>query len=176
MRITVLAPRTRPVQSSPPSPRTAEAERIRRQSARQSIAEEDEDDLDVDAPRPEYTIPLEELEDDELEAAYRSPRPRRRSAAFDTPPSGDEAADSYNQASVEKPRRAVSEQVEGRYSFGSIRFSDLIEDDVDESTVRFGGREGGDFGRLSFGEVDLGHAVEEEDHEEEEEEPGLAIE
>ena len=175
MRITVLAPRTRPVQSSPPSPRTAEAERIRRQSARQSIAEQDEDDLDVDAPRPEYTIPLEELEDDELEAAYRSPRPQRRSAAFDTPPSGGEAADSYNQASIEKPRRAVSEQLGGRYSrgsFGSIRFSDLIEEDVDESTVRFGGRDGEDFGSLSFGEVDLGDAVEEE----EEEQPGLAIE
>jgi hypothetical protein len=115
--------------------------------------------MSPDAPAPEFTIPLDSLEDEEIEAAYRSPRPKRRSAAFDSPTSSEQQANlSHAPSSVEQPRRAVSEQIGSRLSrgsFGSIRFSDLGEDDVDDSGMRVMGG-GEDFGRLSFGEVDIG--------------------
>jgi hypothetical protein len=121
----ILAPGTKPTIATPP-PQLSSARRV-------TLPPEDDIEEDQDLPLPKLSMPLGDDDDDSL--------------LLQPPQSAGLEEEQTTQYSIELPRRAVSEQPGGRYSYGSTRASErfgdltevgleaLSEGDIDSSFI-----------------------------------------
>ena len=112
--ITLFKVLARTTEPTGPSPTIAQAN-----PAKLSNEEEDESDKQPDIPKPRFSLPMQDFQDDD--------------DGFNTPPRISVLLEdkSQSQRSVEVPRRVVNEQSGSRLSrgsFGSVRTSDRFVD------------------------------------------------